>query len=177
MNPSAGFAQRPRLLLALSYVLTALGLTLLTYVFARGSLEIRCMLVFAAVVLAASLASPLATPNGLQWEALQQPGSTHRYWYLPELAVAAAVVWIATASRHRLLRIAGAVAVCIMLYNRRSLLATASAADMHFETYAVAFQALPVGSAMRIPINPAGWVVDLTKTSRDGMAHSAGSGK
>jgi len=176
-NPSAEFAQRPRLLLVLSYVLAALGLTALTYVFVRGSLEIRCMLVFAAVVLAASLASPLATPNGLQWEALQQPGSTHRYWYLPELAVAAAVVWIATASRHRLLRIAGVVAVCIMLISDAVYWRLPPLPDMHFETYAATFQALPVGSAMRIPINPAGWFVDLTKATRDGMAHSAGNGK
>ena len=147
------------------------------YVFVRGSLEIRCMLVFAAVVLAASLASPLATPNGLQWEALQQPGSTHRYWYLPELAVAAAVVWIASASRHRLLRIAGAVAVCIILMTDAAYWRLPPLPDMHFETYAAAFQALPVGSAMRIPINPDGWFVELTKTRRDGMAHSAGDGK
>jgi hypothetical protein len=171
------FAQRPRLLLVLSYVLAALGLTVLTYVFVRGSLEIRCMLVFAAVVLAASLASPLATPNGVQWEALQQPGSTHRYWYLPELAVAAAVVWIATASRHRLLRIAGVVAVCIMLISDAVYWRLPPLPDMHFETYAAAFQALPVGSAMRIPINPSGWFVDLTKTNRDGTAHSTGNGK
>lgn len=172
-NNSAEFARRPLLLLVLSYLLTALGLAVLTYVFVRGGLEIRCMLLFAAVVLAASLASPLASPNEPQWEALQRPGSTHRYWYVPELAVAAATVWIATMRTHKILRIAGAVLVGIMILVDVVNWRLPALPNLHFDAYADTFQSLPVGSAIRIPISPSGWFVELTKTERDEKGHGS----
>lgn len=171
----AGLAHRPFSALALSCLVTVAGIVSITYIFARGSLEIRCLILFAAVVLAASLAFPLATHIGTQWKALQLPGNVPRYWYIPRLAIAAAALWLATARAHKALRYTALVAlVLIMLADAMNWLLP-SRYDLHFKMYVEAFNALPVGSRLRIPLNPSGWAMWLTKKVDDPMSYPSGS--
>ena len=167
MNNSARFTGHPLALTIVSFVVVALGVALMTYAFVRGGLEIRCLILFAALLLAASLASPLATASGPEWAALQNPGSTHRYWYIPELAVAGVTVWLSTMATRKFLRALGAALVCVMLVVDVIYWRLPSLPDMHFGAYAANFKALPPGAHMQIPINPPGWFVELTKTPRD----------
>lgn len=161
-NNSERFTQ-PGLLLATSCVITVGGLAGLLYVFVKGRLEIRCLILFAALTLGASLALPLAAVSGSQWQALQQPGSTHRYWYVPELTVAAATVWLAFAARNAVLRAAALVGICAMLVADGSQWRLQPLPDLHFATYAEQFDQRPSGMRMKIPINPNGWSLTLTR--------------
>ncbi len=149
VNNSSEFAQHPALLAFLSYAITAVGLALLTYVFLRGNMEVRCFLLFAAMVLATSLARPLASPTEPQWLALQRQGSTHRYWLIPELAVAAAFVWLASTAANRMARATGAALVCVMLIVDVVYWRLPELPDLHFASYVATFKALPVGHISR----------------------------
>jgi hypothetical protein len=167
VNNSAQLAQHPVLLSLVSYAVTAVGLAILTYVFLRGSMEVRCFLLFAAILLAASLAKPLASASEPQWLALQRQGSTHRYWLMPELAVAVAVVWLAARAPNRIARAVSAALLCVMLIVDVAYWRLPDLPDLHFDTYVAAFKALPIGAHIQIPINPPGWSLELTKKPSD----------
>ncbi len=167
VNNSAQLAKHPVLLSLASYAVTAVGLAVLTYVFLRGSMEVRCFLLFAAIVLAASLAKPLASANEPQWVALQRQGSTHRYWLMPEMAVAVAVVWLAAKAPNRVARAVSVALVCVMLIVDVAHWHLPDLVDLHFDTYIAAFKALPIGGHIQIPINPPGWSFELTKKPGD----------
>lgn len=167
VNNSAQLAQHPVLLSLVSYAMTAVGLAVLTYVFLRGSMEVRCFLLFAAILLAASLAKPLASATEPQWVALQRQGSTHRYWLMPELAVAVAVVWLAAKAPNRIARAVSVALVCVMLIVDVAYWRLPGLTDLHFDTYVAAFKALPIGAHIQIPINPPGWSLELTKKPGD----------
>lgn len=167
VNNSAQLAQHPVLLSLVSYAVTAVGLAVLTYVFLRGSMEVRCFLLFAAILLAASLAKPLASASEPQWLALQRQGSTHRYWLIPELAVAVAVVWLAARAPNRIARAVSAALLCVMLIVDVAYWRLPDLPDLHFDTYVAAFKALPIGAHIQIPINPPGWSLELTKKPSD----------
>lgn len=167
VNNSAQLAQHPVLLSLVSYAVTAVGLAVLTYVFLRGSMEVRCFLLFAAILLAASLAKPLASASEPQWLALQRQGSTHRYWLMPELGVAVAVVWLAARAPNRIARAVSAALLCVMLIVDVAYWRLPDLPDLHFDTYVAAFKALPIGAHIQIPINPPGWSLELTKKPSD----------
>jgi hypothetical protein len=164
INNSQRLSEHPAVLLVVSCAVTVVGLAALVYVYLRGGLEIRCLLLFAALTLGASLAFPLAAVSGFQWQALQRPGSTHRYWYIPELTVAAATVWLAVASRKKFVRAAAALGICAMLVADASQWRLAALPDLHFASYVEQFYRLPRGAQMKIPINPPpGWFLTLTR--------------
>ena len=167
VNNSAQFARHPAVLSFLSYAITAAGLAMLAYVFVHGNMEIRCFLLFAALVLATALAKPLASLTEPQWVALQRQGSTHRYWLIPELAVAVAVVWLASTVANRVARAASAALICVILVVDIAYWRLPELPDLHFASYVAAFKALPVGAHIQIPVNPPGWSLELTKTRRD----------
>lgn len=166
INNSVQFLHPPSLLPTLSYVATAVGLTALAYVFVRGGLEVRCFLMFATMLLAASLANPAASAVEPQWVALQKRGSPPRYWFVPELAVTAAVVSLACTAGHRVLRAIGAALVVVMLVVDISYWRLPALPDRGFAHYVAAFEKLPVGQQMRIAIPP-NWTFSITKTARD----------
>jgi hypothetical protein len=166
-NPVLSLADTPRLPTALGVALTVLGSALMAYVFWRGNTAVRCFLVFAALQLAASLISPLASATEPQWIALERPGATHRYWMLPEVAVSVAVVVMAATARARLLRGFFAALVVVMVLVDLVHWRVAPLPDLHFADSAAAFAALPVGQTLRIPIPPPKWTFVLTKTEWD----------
>lgn len=166
INTSAQYTRSPALLSFVSYAVPTAGLATLAYVFRRGSMEARCFLLFAALALAASLASPLASASEPQWLALQRPGATHRYWLVPELAVTVAFVALASTATHSLVRAVGASLVCVMLIVDITFWRLPDLHDFRFDSYVAAFRALPIGAHIRIPIPP-NWSFDLTKTQRD----------
>ncbi len=165
-NPSARLASRPELLGFLSYAGTAAGLALVLAALRRGPMAVRCFLLFVALSLTASLASPLASLKELQWVAMQRPGAVHRYWLLPELAIIVSVVTIACTARHRVTRAAGAAMIVVMAMTAAGRWRMPPLPDLRFDRSVTAFEALPVGAQMRIPILP-NWTMTLTRTARD----------
>ncbi len=166
INNSVHFLHPPSLLPMLSYTATAVGFVFLAYVFWRGSLEMRCFLVLGVLLLAASLANPAASTIEPQWTALKKSGSPPRYWFVPELVVTAAVVSFACTAGHRVLRAIGVVLVAVILAVDVAYWRLPALPDRGFPKFVAAFEAMPVGKELKIPIPP-NWIFKLTKTARD----------
>lgn len=61
----------------------------------KAPIELRLFNLFACLVLAASLATPVVASVGTQWQALTSIGGS-RYWFFPVLALMADVVWLSS---------------------------------------------------------------------------------
>jgi hypothetical protein len=168
------FVHAPLASLLLRFSAIGIGLGLMAYILVRGTLEIRCLTLFAGLVLAASLVSPLATRTGTQWDYLLLPGSCPRYWYIPRLTITAATVWLATQSTSKLLRGIGLAFVLLVLVDDALHWRFPPPTNLHFDLYVRAFNALPIGSHLIIPINPSDWSLALTKTIRDPTSYATG---
>ncbi len=165
-NEIVRYTQQPGALPWMSYAGTALGLALLAYAFVRGGLELRCFLAFAALVLGSALASPIAMAHEPLWTSLQKPEAPSRYWIIPELAVAAAVVSFAATARSPVARVVGALCVAAMLVADLGHWRLPDLPDRRFEDYVAAFEQAPVGTHLKIPIPP-NWTFEVVKTDRD----------
>lgn len=166
VNDSIRFLRPPGLLPAVSCTVTAVTLGVLVYAVRRGGLEVRCFLLFAGLMLAAALVNPAASLVEPQWQVLQRPGSPPRYWFVPELAIAAAVVSVACTASHAALRFCGAALVVVMLTADVTYWRLQPLPDRGFARFVAAFEALPVGAQMAIA-TPPNWTFKITKTERD----------
>jgi hypothetical protein len=166
INTSVHYLHPPWKMPLVSYAVTGVAFAALVHVFRRGGLEVRCFLVFAALMLAAALANPAASSVEPQWVVLQRPGSPPRYWFIPELAITAAVVSFACTASRAPSRLCGAALVGVMLVADLAYWRLPDLPNRGFARYVAAFEALPVGARMRIAIPP-NWTFAITKTVRD----------
>ncbi|MCC6849291.1 MAG: hypothetical protein IT294_12390 [Deltaproteobacteria bacterium] len=166
INTSVHYLHPPWKMPLVSYTVTGVAFAMLAYVFRRGGVEVRCFLAFAALMLAATLANPVASAVEPQWAVLQRPGSPPRYWFIPELAIAAAVVSFAGTASNVPLRLGGAALVGVMLVADLTYWRLPDLPNRGFARYVAAFEALPVGARMGIAIPP-NWTFEITKTARD----------
>src|SRR6185436_19304239 len=80
------------------------GIAIELFVFLKSSRYVKLFLVFAAGVLAVSLANPMTAPP--QWPNLLVAGGI-RYWFFPMLAFVACTVWLLERNNPVWLRVAG----------------------------------------------------------------------
>lgn len=151
-------------------ILTAAGFTFFIYAFVKGPAELQAMVLFAVIMLASSLAFPLASTARRQWELLAVAGTVPRYWYLPHLSIMATIVWLyarfkSTAARRILGFLLVEVAITVAWHWRY-----APMPDLHFSEYVRDFNRLPAGVRFEIPIFPPGWEMYLTKANSDSAA-------
>lgn len=134
---------------------TAVGLAVLGYALRYAPWELKLFIGFSFTVFALSLARPIAgTLVQPQWEWLRFPGTSNRYYYLPIISFLTAVSWIANYAPRRLARSFGiALLLFVSIAVHRDWRYPAFE-DMHFQGYALKFQAAPSGTRMIIPINP-----------------------
>ncbi|MGI4852962.1 MAG: hypothetical protein ACRYF4_02800 [Janthinobacterium lividum] len=93
--------------------LALLGLSVLGYVSWQGSLALRMFILYAGLLLAASLRSPLIAGRGALWELMIT--TTHgRYWFTPMIALLWSTVWCARfAKSSGMQRTAAAMLCCL----------------------------------------------------------------
>ena len=156
-------AHSPATVALLAWLITTLAAVLFLYAFWRGSLELRSFILFALLVLAASLAFPTPNPTNDHWGPMQTPGGATRYWYIPGLALMATFLWLLGSARAAGLRVLGAVLVCCMTFGATKHWQYGRLPDLHFAGYTQQFERLPSGSSREIPINPPGWSITLIK--------------
>jgi hypothetical protein len=131
----------------------------------RGPLELKLFNLFAVLVLAGTLASPVATVHGSQWQALIVASGT-RYWLFPSLAVLVDAVWLASQLRTRA-RVAAVAALALLVV----VGAFGVRDDFRYPSYLVQswgpqvqrFDRLPAHSAFTFDIRPPGWRMTLVK--------------
>lgn len=136
----------------------------------RGPMELRAFNVFAAAMLAAALAAPLASVTGSQWQVLTTSvASGGRYWYLPSAALVADLLWAASRlwARRRLVPV-GAVGLACLVgvagFGMRSAFAYRPLAPRpSWSAQVQAFDRLAPGGTQVFDEIPMGWHFRLTK--------------
>ena len=147
------------------------ALAVLAWIFGKSGLEMRCVLLFGAIVTAASLASPKIVSWGEQWPTMLL-GAGERYWFIPRLVLAVAVLWSAVQPFCKWARVAGAAALLAIFICCAEGWHIEQWNGIHFRTYAHVFNALPVGAQLRLPIDPPpSWTLSLTKKPLDRMSY------
>jgi hypothetical protein len=147
----------------LACLVTVLAALVFGYALMQGGPELRSFVLFALLLLTASLAFPTPNATGDQWVSMQQPGGAGRYWYIPEMAVMAVMLWLLGRKRAAVVRAAAAVLICFMVLGAMRHWRYPSFPDVHFAEYVGRFDQLPPGASLKIPINPQGWEMTLVR--------------
>ncbi|MBM2810133.1 MAG: hypothetical protein HW416_892 [Chloroflexi bacterium] len=147
----------------LSPIAAVLAMALLAAACRHGPLELRLLLLFAALTLAAGLIQPQVPVQGAgRWETLLVPRNGTRYFLIPSFALLTATVALA-ASRPLRVRLAGLSVIAIVILVGVPMDWKYRFEDFHFADYARTLEAAAPGTEVRIPINPAGWEMVLAK--------------
>jgi hypothetical protein len=146
-------------------VVTAVGLIPVLYSLSKGPLEIKLLIIFAAVMFAACLISPNMGlwSNVPAWQTLQLPRAGVRYWFLPMLTFVTTLVCALRAKSPEPLRLLAGLCLLLMWFGIVKDWRYPAFQDMHFSGYAEQFEAARPGTEFVIPINPPGWSMRLVK--------------
>lgn len=150
----------------LAAMIVGLGIVLVSL--RNAPYAVRLFLLFAAGVVVLALSRPIAGPdvNFPQWEYLQLPGRSSRYYFFPILAFYASLFSLVLTGDRGLGRVCRYVALTILLavpigvwrdwnYPRYP--------DLHFAEYAREFERAKPGTSFTIPIVPVGWQMQIVK--------------
>lgn len=139
------------------------GVAVFIYGLLNAPMELRLFTTFAALVFGISLLSPMASGSTPQWQVLWLPGAGGRYWFIPMLGFITLLTWLPSAKNPRLLRTVAVFTLAIMVIGIQLDWRHPAFADFNFKNYATKFTAAPQGTKVMIPINPPGWMMELTK--------------
>jgi hypothetical protein len=155
---------------ALSSLVAVTGIALGAYSAYAGKLELRLFILFAALVLALSLALPnIGVPNStpgyaeLAWKEMTLSSSGARYWFFPILAYHLALYAALGKGKARTARLAAAFLLCSLSIGIALDFRDPAYRNLGFHEYAARFESAPVGTEITIPINPKGWSMTLVK--------------
>jgi hypothetical protein len=154
-----------RLLFSVEAAAMIAGLVLVVYGFRSAPFELRLFILFAAGVLILALSHPLAGPetNFPQWQYLQIPGRSSRYYFFPILAFYASLFWLASPGVSKGVRYVAFAFLLLLPIGVYRDWRYPRFADLHFQSYAATFEQATVGDQVTIPINPIGWEMQLVK--------------
>ena len=134
-------------------LMTCLGLAACLAATWRGSSVFRMFALFGALVLAASLATPVVTPGTPAWEVLTMPGAGQRYFLIPMLVLTATGIVLA-GDRIHVLRGIGIVLCSTVLVGIAGDWSYPPMPTTKFNTLARQFATVPVGTEMTFPLYP-----------------------
>jgi len=144
------------------------GLTLILYGFRSAPAGVKLFVVFAAGVLTLALSNPIAgsDPNFPQWQYLQIPGRSSRYYFFPILAFYASLLSLVSAGASAAAKGMRYVALALLMLLPVGIYRDwryPRFANLHFQSFATDFERAKPGNTITIPINPAGWEMQLVK--------------
>lgn len=145
-------------------VAALVGLAALGYAVARGPVELKLFLAFAAGVLCLALLWPLpmnSVENGY-WAMLAAPGAHCRYFYPLTLGLVATFVWLLSRTSVPERAVGGvglaAAVLCAIPLDFRE----PAYRDYRFRDYAAKYERAAPGERVQIPVPP-GWSMLITK--------------
>jgi len=141
-------------------LITIAGIAILLYALWKAAWEVKFFIAFACLILAVSLADPMVPAP--KWPSLMVAWG-FRYWFIPILAFAVALVWMAGEGRPRSLRFTAVVLLLLMTTGIARDWRYRPFANLAFGAYARQYSSLPNGSKLLIPLNPRGWSMTLAK--------------
>jgi len=147
---------------------TIVGLGIVLASLSEAPYPVRLFLLFAAGVMVLALSRPIAGPdlNFPQWEYLQLPGRSSRYYFFPILAFYAALFSLVLTGKKGAGRVFRYVALAFLLAVPSGVWRDwnyPQYPDLHFAEYAREFERAKPGSSFTIPIVPAGWQMQIVK--------------
>ena len=160
-NPFARLRGPIGLLILLAVAIA--GIVLTAKLFVRARLEMKLFCLLAAMIFAASLASPLmVTPPGTTCWQILASAQDARYWFLPTMAI----IWLLLNAYFFGSGALKSISTALLLLLPVSMVLRwrdPAFPDLHFADEAARFQAAPAGTTVIIPENPDGWTVRLVK--------------
>jgi uncharacterized membrane protein YhdT len=136
------------------------GIAIEGYVLLKAPPVLKAFVLFSLGILGVSLAFPMT--KSPQWPALLASGGV-RYWFFPMLAFVACVVWMLHGRNPVIVRATAWALLLVMVYGIVQDWGHPRPVDFRFSDYVRKFSELPAGSTLFIPINPAGWTMQLMK--------------
>jgi hypothetical protein len=156
------------LLFWLEILAVGVGAGLTLFSLRNAPLRIRLFLLFAAGVLTLALCRPVAGPDLSfpQWQYLQLPGRSSRYYFFPILAFYTALFTLVLKAKGTAARVARYLALLLLLAVPFGVYRDwkyPHYPDLHFQDYAGRFERAEPGTSIKIPILPPGWEMELIK--------------
>ncbi len=143
-------------------IVAVLGTAILVYCFIKSGTELKLFILFAVLVFAASLRSPMVSLTVPQWQVLRDSIGI-RYFFFPMLAFAWALIWCAGVNQVKPIRIAAGLGLACMVTGILRDWEYPAYTNFHFQEHAKAFANAAPGTFMSIPIYPPGWALRITK--------------
>lgn len=139
------------------------GTAMVAMCFARSTAPMRLLIVFAAMVFAASLASPAAyPPPGItRWQMLVGAAAI-RYWFFPTLTFAWSLLWCIE-QKSPGWKVLGGYLLMILCFGVVHDWRNPLFQDLNFARDATRIESAPVGATFTLPLNPRGWTMRLVK--------------
>jgi len=156
----AGLSFESGLALTVAILAVVAGVAIETYVLLKAPPVLKALVLFSLAILCVSLAFPMT--KSPQWPALLASGGV-RYWFFPMLTFVASAIWMLHARNPVFVRGAGAALVLVMMFGMIQDWGHPRPVDFRFPEYVDKFSKLPSGTRLFIPINPAGWTMELMK--------------
>lgn len=147
------------------YILaTFLGIASLVFVFYKASSELRLLLGFALLIIAAGLYTPAVSRDAGQWASIANSETATRYWFILTFSFAAVFIYFASTADVRWLKRTAYVGIFCALLGVAGDWKIFSLHDLNFQQYAREFENVPVGTEYVIPLNPQPeWEMKLIK--------------
>jgi hypothetical protein len=123
---------------------------------------LKLFILFAVLVFAASLRSPMVSLTVPQWQVLRDSMGI-RYFFFPMLAFAWALIWCAGVNPVKPFRIAAGFGLACMVIGVLRDWEYPPYTNFHFQEHAREFASAAPGTFMSIPIYPPGWALRITK--------------
>ncbi len=147
------------------FTITAiLSLVILAYSFLKAQRELKLLILFGALVLAASLFNSTAATEspGKSWELLSRSFDGVRYWFIPIVAFMSTLIW-GSQNGPKFIQWLSKFFLALMLVGIIMDFSFPPLSDQHLNVYAEQFSQLPKNQSLIIPINPPGWNMKLLK--------------
>jgi hypothetical protein len=155
----------PGAAIGIAMIATAVGGTVyLAICLTRLREEMRLLLIFSGLILAAAMIAPTPGQMGgtsYWWVALVH-GSGARYWYFADLALAWTIA-LCVLSRTRLLQAVSVALLCVLCLGVALRWEHPAFRDAHWAAFAKSFETEPAGTTVTIPESTPGWSLVLIK--------------
>lgn len=145
-----------------SILITFFGFAILIYSFLKSKIEMRLLLIFASLIVAAALVSPAISNDIPQWQAMSFPPVGVRYWLVPIFCFLLALFLLARTDKNRVVRIFASVFLIAMPFGIVADWRYAPYKNLDFLRYADEFRRAETSAEITIPINP-DWEMRLKK--------------
>lgn len=133
-----------------------IGVTVVWITIKKGSSALKLFLLFAGLILAASLYSPMASTKIPQWQIMASPGAATRYWVIPIIAYLISIIFIFTI-KNAYTKIFSSILLCILIISIVNNWKYNAWQNLHFVNYAQKFSTVPIDAVFEIPSQPLNW--------------------